>query len=161
MDTCENMIGMKACGHEAHASVFGVQMCSSCITRELRSFLAEKYIREVKIDPVTSMRSLIDAGVKYFVSKEKRSILSPIKLTGTCPKFTRSSVYKSKNRSGGPSEYQISAAGHGRIGRVVRDAERGLWLVVPKGGNSAVDAAGSVDTACRLLWHYHQKGELP
>lgn len=155
MSTCENMIGVKQCGHDAIGRVFGIDMCSSCITRELNSLLVEEYLQEVMIDPVTTIRSLVDAGVRHFVKKDENSILSPIKLSADFPKFTRGKVL-GKRREG----YYITAASQGVIGTIIRDRVRGLWLVIPKGGKSVVDAAGSVEVAARILWSYYRKGGL-
>lgn len=154
---CNNYIGIKQCGRDSYASVFGVEMCSSCITRELSSDTVTEFLRSVLTDPVTAIRSVAEAGVSHFISKtEELSVVPKVLVPNEIPEHRRNGFGKT---NGGPEGYQVHVANFGLIGKIVRDNERRVWLVVPTGRKKAVDFAGSVGLATKLLWAYHSSKE--
>lgn len=148
MESCKNKIDSKLCGHDAHATVFGVPMCASCINSEFQDEAIEKYIKKTRIGVVLAMKTLLGFAIRN-LGKTGGLKLPRLKLPKEKPEVYRTS--KLRTVEGTVKEYEIFGKGIGLIGRAKRDFKRKIWLAVSIRGD-IVDVSSSLEIASVMLW---------
>lgn len=152
MESCENRIGSKLCGHDAHAKVFGVPMCASCISNEFQNEEVEGYIRSSRIGVVLAITTLISFAIRNI------GVLDGIRLPKLrLPPIDDKCHKTAKLRKGGKVfEYRIYHDEIGNLGVARRDEVRAIWLAITPRGK-VIDVSSSLDTAARILWNDYRR----